>query len=589
VAGRDQEERSMNRFLQFLDSRSRDVLLVLTLCFLGLETFYALHRPLSIDEFKGARSVVETVTRVPYVDFTPYKPVPGYYLQYLFLQLGSDPWNGFLTVRLGMTLLAVGTLALGALWLRRLYRPAAVCLAYGLLVVMTSLVEWLIEFRLDMLTGLFGFVSLLCLLERRPALAGWLAGFSFLISQKGAIYGVAGGVALLGCLLVQRDWRWARDALCYSVCVALPIALYVAGWSLVAPFRSVVDATFFQATQLHALANSMPGKYNHYTLMWLLTLIRNPLFYFCAAWALVCLLLRGRGQTPRESLLFFYAVTVTGMLLSVRQPWWYMFVLLVPTAFVLLADLFSRKLDTDPVFTRPVALACYLVLGVFLPLTRVPVVARDDLGYQRQTVELAHALLQPGDRYFAGLPILYRSAAHETAVGSIDPYSANPIDQRSAAQHTALVERFRVEPIRFVVYTPVIDSATPEVIRKHVQRNYAPLWSNIWIYAPQFPAGDSQVNLLFAGSYTLETERPADSPVQIDGKTCPEGGTLSLERGRHTIASPVRVRLKLQPSGIDHLLNPAYREPSQLFWTERLGPGEPCFSTGVWLSSKDEG
>jgi hypothetical protein len=213
-------------------------------------------------------------------------------------------------------------------------------------------------------------------------------------------------------------------------------------------------------------------------------------------------------------------------------------------------------------------------------------VARDDPGYQRQTVELAHTLLQPGDRYFAGLPILYRSDAHETVVGSVDPYSANPIDRRPAADHAALLERFQHEPIRFVVYTYVIDSAAPKVIREHVQRNYAPLWSNIWIYAPQFPSGDSQVDLQFAGVYTIETESPPGCSLQIDGKACPEGGTIELERGRHTIASPVRLRLKLQPPGIDHLLNPAYREPSQLFWTERLGPGEPHFGTGVWVSSE---
>jgi hypothetical protein len=46
-------------------------------------------------------------------------------------------------------------------------------------------------------TALFGFVSLLLLLNRRVALGGLIAGVGFLISQKGAMYALAGGFALL--------------------------------------------------------------------------------------------------------------------------------------------------------------------------------------------------------------------------------------------------------------------------------------------------------------------------------------------------------------------------------------------------------
>src|SRR5258707_7836737 len=231
-------------FLHFLDHRSRAIIIGLTLFFLGLETYYALPRPLSHDEFTGVWSVVEVASGVPYRDFEPYKPVLGYYVQLLLLQLATDTWSGYLAIRLGMTYLAVATLFLGALWLRRMFRADAVCLAYALLVVMTSLVEWAIEVRLDMLTALVGFVSLLCLLNRRVAAAGALAGLSFLISQKGTMYALAGGVALLACFVIQRDRHRFRDVLVYAVCVLLPIGLYVACWSLIASFSQVFCPTF---------------------------------------------------------------------------------------------------------------------------------------------------------------------------------------------------------------------------------------------------------------------------------------------------------------------------------------------------------
>ena len=210
---------------------------------------------------------------------------------------------------------------------------------------MTSLVEWAIEIRLDMLTALFGFVSLLLLLDRRIALAGAMAGLGFLISQKGTMYALAGGIALLGCLATQRDRRWMRDVLVYGACLVLPIGLYVLWWSLIASFTQVLRTTFAEPDQLVVITTPPPGL-PLYSLAWFETLMRNPLFYLCALWALDSLIALGRERSPRETLLLFYSGTVAVMMLCLPQPWQYCFVLLVPTLFVLHADLFSRELGS---------------------------------------------------------------------------------------------------------------------------------------------------------------------------------------------------------------------------------------------------
>jgi hypothetical protein len=162
----------MSAFLQFLDHRSRAVLVVLTLLLIGIETFYAVHRTLHLDEFGIAWDSARLVNGVPYVDFQPYKPVLGSYVLLALLRMGPDSWGGLVSARLGMGYLSATVLFSGALLLRRMFRPGAVCLAYALMIVMSSLVEWAIEVRLDMLTALFGFVSLLLLLDRRLARGG---------------------------------------------------------------------------------------------------------------------------------------------------------------------------------------------------------------------------------------------------------------------------------------------------------------------------------------------------------------------------------------------------------------------------------
>ncbi len=571
----------MSDLLLFLDRRSGTVLTILTLLFLSLETFYAMHRPLSHDEFSAHWSVVQVGSAVPYVDFTPYKPVLGYWVQLALLKLAPDPWNGYRVIRLGMSLLAAGTLFGGALWLRRIFRPDAVCLAYAMMVVTTSLVEWAIEVRLDMLTALFGFVSLLFLIDRRVVPAGMLAGLGFLISQKGAMFAIAGGMGLLGCAVFQQGPRRWRDGFVYAGCVVLPIALYVACWTPIASFGSVFGPTFGQETQLHALSTPIYGGFDFWLLYWFEPIIRNPLFYVCAAVALVILLVRWREQSPLETMLFFYGSTGAFIMLNIRQPWGYMFVLLVPTAFVMHCYLFSLRFGIPVcLLHRRIGWVGYFLFGLIWPLAQVPWVALYDPGPQRQTFELAEALLQPGEHYFAGFHFLPRLDAHEDTLGMVDTNAAHPVHALSPSEHVAILERFRKEPIRFLVYTTVIDHGVPDDILTYLYRTYAPFWGNIWIYAPMCQPADSEVHLRFRGRYTIETQTPG--AIRIDGNAVASGDSIELEHGNHVIHTEVRCRLKLQPEGIDHLLNPDYRDPIRFFW-RHMGPAPEHHRTGVWV------
>jgi len=571
----------MSAFLQFLDRRTRAVLAVLTLLFLGVETFYAIHRPLHLDEFNIAWEVSRLATKVPFVDYQPFKPILGSCVLLALLHLGPDTWGGFVFARLGMTCLSAGVLFAGALSLRRLFLPGAVCFAYALMIVMTSLVEWAIEVRLDMLTALFGFVSLLLLLNRRIAMAGAVAGLGFLISQKGTMYALAGGIALLGCLATERDRPRTRDVLVYGACLVLPIGLYVLWWSLIASLPQVCRTTFAEPNQLVALTT--PTGSSLYRDSWLETLERNPFFYLCSLWALGRLIALGRERDSRQTLLLLYGGTVVVMMLSLAQPWPYSFVLFVPTLLVLQADLFSRELRRPrSLLHRSDFLLGYCLFGLLIPLSRVPIVAQYDPGAQRQTIELTEALLGPEDRYFAGFFLLYRHDASARTLNYVDSTSAFPTHKLTTTEVAGILEHLRAEPIRLVVYNWKIDFEVPEPIRKHLYRNYAPLWANVWIYAPQVRPSDSDVNLLFTDVYSIEMEQP--HPVIIDGQTYPPGATVELQRGRHTIATKSRLRLKLRAAKVDHLLNPAYREPTVFFWPGK-GLAPPHARTGLWVDN----
>jgi hypothetical protein len=406
-----------------------------------------------------------------------------------------------------------------------------------------------------------------------------VAGLGFLISQKGTMYAVAGGIALLACLATHRDRRRVRDLFTYAACVVLPIGLYLLYWSLGASFPRVCTTVFAEPTQLAVITTTVRGL-RLCESSWTETLIRNPLFYVCAVWALGGLIALGRGRSPRDTLLLFYGGTVAVTMLSLTRPWPFCFVLLVPTLFVLHADLFSRELSrAGSPLHQSVFPVCYLLFGLLIPLSRIPVVAQYDPGPQQHTLELTEALLGPEDRYFAGFPFLYRREANARSLSAVDSTSATPTYKLTPAQTAGILERLQAEAIRLLIYNWKIDYEVPQLIRRYLYRNYAPLWANVWIYAPQVKPSESEVSLLFTDLYTIEMKDR--HPVVIDGRTYAPGATVELRRGRHTIATTARLRLKLRAAKVDHLLKPAYREPVDFFYPGQ-GPAPPHARTGLW-------
>ena len=193
---------------------------------------------------------------------------------------------------------------------------------------------------------------------------------------------------------------------------------------------------------------------------------------------------------------------------------------------------------------------------------------------------MTEALLGPEDRYFAGFQFLYWGNANTHSLSTVDLNSAPPTQSLTSAQVAEILEGLQKEPIRVLLYTFKIDADVPTPIRKHLYRNYAPFWGNVWIYAPQVRPSDSEVNLLFTDTYSIEMNQP--HTVLIDGQAYAPGTTVALKQGRHTIATTARLRLKLRSAKVDHLLDPVYREPVNFFWPARGFTPYPA-STGRWV------
>jgi hypothetical protein len=511
---------------------------LLMLFYLGLELVYILRFPLVMDEFGGAGIVYRMRQLIPYRHFAPYKTVLGYYIQLPIFLLPLETWTVLLLAKLEMTLITAAVLAYATWLLRDRFDRRALLAALALLVVMSTFLERSAELRVDMMTGLAGLLSLVFLVRRQPIASGALAAISFLISQKGAFYIIATAAALLYALIVVPDrrretWRFAWLCGCTA---AVVLVVYIAAWSLVAGPTKVVRSTFLWAAQVAGMTEYSDIRL-HY---WVQTLARNPFYYGLYIVAITSLGYRGlQKREADENLIAAYGATIALQAAVHQQPWPYFFVVVLPVALVVHARFIDRFLRSALWLEhRHAFLFLCLMGGILLPLSRLSVTLRRDSALQKRNAQIAECILQPSDRYLAGVDILFRNRQSVDELLWIDRNVLRGLYNLSPAATTELIRRIHATPTKLFLYNYRM-ALLPPPLRLYLQTQFEHLWGNIFIYAPRIAPG--VFDLKFDGLYVVET------PIAIDGRIVTSRTAIRLTRGVHRYDGTRVARLKLQP------------------------------------------
>jgi hypothetical protein len=550
-----------------LASREWLLLAVLAVCgtYFALQLVYIANLPLVMDEFQGAATVIDLLKRTPYRDYPPYKTVLGYYLQWPPILLGKLPWQALLLTRQEMAIINTIALAAAALYLRRLYHWGAVMCGLVLTVVMSDFLERSSEIRVDMLTAWAGLFSLLFLLDRRWAIAGALAGVSFLISQKGVYYCLAGGAAV-GLVAVTSP-RGSRigPLIRFGGGSALTISAYMLFWIAVSSWYDVIYAVFLRP--LRATGVVRGELYDIRQMFWRQTIIRNPIFYLVGFLALIQLGLGPRKDVhqERDRPLLAYGTILMALALSNNQPWPYFFVLIIPTLFVLnvsFAEWLILRYPSHNKLTLPqLASVVLLTLGVVVPIRRVPLNVARDNGFQREMVELAECVLGPTDEYIAGVDMVITRWQPVDNLRWIDAPRRDAIASLDSTALAAIVDSIQQSRVKVIIDNYRIQ-ALPPAILSYMDREFSRFWGNLYVYGPSVPAGPRDAFVRFSGSYSVGSP---GGPVTIDGTVIPPDGIAELERGSHRFSSSSGLRLKLREPACEAQADERFREPADLF------------------------
>lgn len=543
------------RVVEVMELRFRPIVIGICAAYACIAGVYAVRLPMIMDEFQGAYSVLQHAEGLPYRDFDPYKTVLGYYLQLLPISLLDDPWDRLVAVRLTMVGLNAGLLYLAASRLARHVARPALITALAMLVCMSTFLEHGAALRVDMLTSWAGLFALLALMDRRHVVAGALAGLSFLISQKGIYYLVAGGAALLIHWAGEpRDPARRREVLQFAGAALAPIGLYLLIFGALASFSGVFHRVFLAHTSI-----ALDELYDIRT-FWFQTLGRNPLFYGLAVLGLGGLLARRDATSPqgiRDQLLFTWSATLLVLCALHRQPWPYFFVILIPTCFVLVASLLDSELRR-PRGIGPVLGGAVLVLGIASPLLdRIPAALARDSAPQRDSVRLAERLLGPDDAYLAGLAMVNtRTHVDQDRLGWLD---RRHLDAARALDHRKVIATLDSSRLKVLIWNYRLDRL-PARLRTYLQRTYARVQGNVYLYGPTFPAGVRWCRVRFEATYSPRSRD--GSPVVIGGRLIPDRVPVSLPVGSHMCAARSEFQLVPVVPGLD--LDPEVRQ-AQLF------------------------
>lgn len=537
---------------------------VLLVAYFGLQVLYISRLPVVMDEFQESSTLGLFEQNLPYRDFPPYKTVLGHYLQLGPFALGRGSWGKILSVKLALALLNTMALGLAVGHLSRAYAKTAVFGGLLLTIPVSNFLERSSDFRVDMLTSWAGLASLLLLLNSRFAAAGLAAGLSFLISQKGIYFCIAGAAALgLSLLLGSPGRRELRSLARFVLGATTAVALYVGFWAIFAGLEAVLVVMFWAPRRM-----AVAYVYGAALEMWAQTISRNPMFYGLAVLGIIRFVTRPWRESgrAREQTLGLYALVLGILAASNPQPWPYFFVLVIPTGFVLIVALLHthhrQRGDWSPLGPGKLIVGLCIAFGVLLPLSRIPVNLQRDNGHQRQAVELAEHVLAPDEMYIAGVDMVYGRKQPVTILRWIDYPKMQMLHQMPPAALASMIDTLRHSRLKVAIDNYRL-AGLPAALRDYLAAETTPLWGNVRIYAPMVGAGDTTILLKFAGRY--EVQAPPDGIVNIDGRTVSPGAVVGISAGPHKSLSAHAFRLKLLPEGWASLADEAYRAHRDFF------------------------
>ena len=103
----------------------------------------------------------------------------------------------------------------------------------------------------------------------------------------------------------------------------------------------------------------------------------------------------------------------------------------------------------------------------------------------------------------------------------------------------------------------------PDLLKDYVERNYAPFWGSIHLYAPEIQANGSELSIKFDGIYQIEVAE--EETVTIDDHILKPHETVFLKSGTYGCDYRAPFRLRLIPEDILRMADDKYKAERKFY------------------------
>ncbi len=490
----------------------------------------AIKRPFISDEFHEAVLVSKLRYSIPYLDVQFYKNVLGYYLKLPLLLLPFSWFDKLIVTRIVLGLFFLANLYYIVRALKNIVNIRLYSLSLVVSLFITQSLLHTSAYRVDLLNFLFGYWSLIFLLKNRLLLAGIISGVGFCISQKGAIYCVAGAVTIL--TMWPKNKEGVKDLARFGFGGAVVVLFYVLFWGIISDPIQVINTIFFRDAIMATEAGLSVRWY------WFMSLVENFPVYLLSLIGVGIWVIRGSGNVSKIALIYSLVVLVFALCLG--QPWPHWFILWGPFLSFFIYLFFITLQETSP--HMPPLISIFSIFFSFCFLLFNYSFEND---FQRFNLELMERFLRPGGAYLAGVDL------HEDFLQKPDElsemYAINRLKlfKESEDEKSKLLFKLDQNPPKIIVYNYRIPEFLPR-IKHYIDNNYYHFFGNILSRQISISRESKSIDIPFSGNY-LVSSRSENFEILVNGTLYKKGQTLSLNEGRIKLSSNGGGDLKLLP------------------------------------------
>ncbi len=613
----------------FKESRKYYFGCIAAICFvfLVIQFFYIPYATLSIDDFWLAYHTYHYKTLLPYRDFAPYKTVLGYYIFLVPLNFSYGLLKPIFFIKYWLTLINVIFLLSTTCWLRKFFSSTAILLSVTLIVFTQIFLSYSSDIRVDLLAYWLCLISVMFVFEENYFLAGIVLGLGFLVCQKAIWYFIAMNAGLAGCWLVnERTWRLIKNILVFNFSTIIIVSAYILFWSYFSSLKIVLHSVFYEAY----IISSVDWYTGIRTYFWNFIITNNPGLFLLWPFALFGLFML---PAKRHVFIAIYASVILFFVFSCKQPFAYYPLAAVPALFLLYAEFFTSLHNAQFSFLLArinkkliICFSFFYIAGLFflflkftfpdvyLMIALVPLLLcaslmeniGDDIRnafigvmfclffvignlfsliqfvnflgssnghYQKSMIYLMDNLLNKGDSYVAGVPLLLDveqpvpGLVHIVAPAvdylfhpSNKLYPVVTLSSLYLVPVTTqqIIESIKNAPIKLYVDNDRFHSLPPE-IHQYLATQYQHFWGSIFLYAPQVAAGNQNLKIKFDGNYKVHTKK--NSVISIDNQKIKPDEMIHLVSRSYLSNASEAYRLEFISEQVkSNLLEPKYKD-----------------------------